>query len=66
MVIHKSTSECYKTKGTRTSGTGQHNGHHMTSQVAHVDEIDGIDDTLVVAAQTHTDGIAHRCLADDR
>ena len=23
-VIHKSTSECYKTTGTRTSGTGQH------------------------------------------
>ena len=38
----------------------------MTSMMAHVDGIDGTDDTSVVAAWTHTDGMAHRCLADDK
>ena len=41
-------------------------GHQMTSQVAHADEMDGTDGTSVVVAQTHTDGMAHRCLEDDR
>ena len=38
----------------------------MTSMMAHADEMDGTDSTSVDAAQTHTDLMAHRGIADDR
>ena len=70
MLIHRSTSECYKPTEDHKNiwhwTTLNTDGHQMTSQVAHAVEMDGTDGPSVDVAWTHTDGMAHRCFVDDR